>query len=364
MIDVEMIKSDLTYRVIEAEKYNKLEIGNHMQAYVWDGSNLVSSENEVLFYPIFGDDKIVAILTMFDPQGDQSYTVGIDFAQELNVATASGLKDYYIVEAGSKIYVHANDQASLLVEYGKPMDASELQTDEVAPLSEDRDLSDGGPETDGRPVVSQGLSINYEESNSLTLSELNSYISANVEDLPSDQNVNRSTDIGRIDITPTNRPQTRKMVYLKTQILNQGNTEHCTFYAATIIGNYLTKRTDTPRAVMTWAGKTFGNIIDAQNVINKYYGQNYSYIYDIYGKAANQFITRGYPLYAAFYNPSVTKGHAMAVTGYSDAGDSGIGVVETLLGQQKAIFPSNGKYITRAYSKNCAWTATLFYKYW
>ena len=40
------------------------------------------------------------------------------------------------------------------------------------------------------------------------------------------------------------------MHYLDTEILNQGNTEHCTFYAATIIGNYLTGKGSTPAEVM------------------------------------------------------------------------------------------------------------------
>ena len=116
---------------------------------------------------------------------------------------------------------------------------------------------------------------------------------------------------------------------------------------------------------MNWIGKTKGNIFDAQSVINDYYGENYSYIYEIYGKAANEFITRGYPLYAAFYDPDLTKGHAVAVCGYSDAGDYGIGVMETLTGTFKAITPSSpSKYPIRAYSVNCYWTATLYYQYW
>lgn len=358
-IDMDVVTSNLSYSVLEAEKYDKLEIGEYMTAYVWNGNDLVSSAEEVLFYPIYGDDEIVAILTMFNPNGDQSYSISTDFANELNAATESGSQDYFIVEAGSKLFIHTGNQTALLRDYGEPMEAVAFQAEAV------NTVSSGGPQPDGQPVVEDALSTNYEASNSLTVDGLGSYISINADSLPDTTNSYRESEENRIDIIYNNHQQTRTMHYLDTEILDQGNTEYCTFYAATIIGNYLTGWDDSPFDVMDWAGITFGNIFDAQSVINDYYGEDYSYIYDIYGRAANEFITRGYPMYAAFYNAEVTLGHAMAVTGYSDAGDYGIGVVETLGGYRKAIFPSStSTYITRAYSQNCYWTATLFYQYW
>ena len=360
-IDLDLIKTDLVYSVIEAEKYEQIEIGNPMLAFVWDGTNLISSKEDVLFYPIYGDNKIVAILSYFNPYDSPSYSVGVDFAPELDAATNSGAQEYFIIEAGSQLYIYTKGEASLLSTYGQPM---EVSVGEEALLNENVQQSNA-PQPDEAPTDINDISINYESSNSLTLEELDSYIESNKDALLDELANSSDISSNHIDITPTNYVQPRAMHYLDTEILNQGNTEHCTFYAATIIGNYLTGKGSTPAEVMDWANDDFGNIFDAQNVLNNYYGLDYSYIYEIYGRDAYLFIEEGYPLYAAFYDEDNVKGHALAVTGYSDAGDYGIGVVETLTGSRKAIIPSaKSTYVTRAYSRDCYWKATLYYKYW
>lgn len=206
-IDLDVIKSDLTYYVIEAGKYEKIEIGNHMLAYLWDGAELVSSEKEVLFYPIYGDNEIVAILTMFSPHKDQSYTVSIDFARELNSATASGSQPYFIVEAGPKRYIYTNGQATVLTEYGEPMDVNEKELPPHPPAPS----TEGGAQPDGQPVVTEGLDISYEIRSSLTLSGLKAYISTNLEKYASILNEAASLDENRIDITPANEPRTKQI---------------------------------------------------------------------------------------------------------------------------------------------------------
>lgn len=200
VINLDIVTSDLAYSVIDAEKYNTLEIGNHMMAYVWNGTDLVSSEDEVLFYPIYGDGEIVAILTMFNPNHDQSYSVAIDFAKELNSATAQGSQKYFIVEAGSKIYIHTNGQTSLLKENGKPMDIPQSQAQTADSIAQ------GGLQPDGGPVVTDGSTNNYEASDALTLSELASYISDNADALPNTLHSDETVKEERIDITQEHQP--------------------------------------------------------------------------------------------------------------------------------------------------------------
>lgn len=364
-IDVDTVTSNLTWQVIDSTQYSKIEIGNYLPAYVWDGSELVTSEQEVIFYPIYGDNQIVAILTMFNPHGEKSYTVGIDFAPELNNAIVNGAKEFFIVEAGSKIFIYSNGHATLLKQYGVP---GEVNADELSQQNniESSDSKEGqGPRPDGQPNMQSGIVTDYDQSNSLTVNELDLYVSSSSKQFDeTDAARNNSVSNDYLDITPKNYGLNAMHYLSGIDDFDQGSTESCTFYAATIIGNYLTDSSYHPDDIMDRYGKTKGNIEDAQNVLNDYYEVDYSYIYDIYGRDANMFITRGYPLYAAFYNSALTLGHALAVIGYSDAGDSGIGVMETLGGYKKAIYPSSGKYTTRAYSQNCYWTATLYYKYW
>lgn len=368
-IDLDIITSNLTYSVVNPTQYDKIEVRNHIPAYIWDGENLVSSEQEVLFYPIFGDDDIVAILTVFDPLGDKSYTVGIDFAVELNNVLSSGVEDFFIVEAGSKLFLYSDGEAFLLKQYAEPsmVDVEVLPSYMTSEATSDNQSTSNfqGPVTDGTPSVKDSMISDYVASNSLNESMLMSAVESTSETY-NYFDVSMINTVG-FDITPKVYRPTRTIWHFKIGTLNQGTTEKCTYYATSLIGNFKSSTDYTPDELISLYGDTDGkgDIYDAQTCLSDYYDLDYKVITGIYGSAANEFITRGWPLYAAFYDSAWTLGHALAVCGYDDSGNAGIYVSETLTNSYKSIYPSStNTYVTRAYSTNCYWSQTLYYKYW
>ncbi|MDR0948006.1 MAG: hypothetical protein LBM69_00655 [Lachnospiraceae bacterium] len=326
------------------QHYESYKIGNEIPAYLFDGINY-ERRTDLAYYPIYGDQNIVAIYTVSDNGGS---TFGADFADALNNVVQNGAAEYALVGYDENLIVLEPDKATTIITRDSVLAAAEVNSQitasaSVLEASEDEYSSDdveepySGTEVYSNTVISGLSEQQIVENFQASISEIT--FNADIAVIKSSsatatQNQLNAATITDISPSLSSRATSATYHYRLVGTYQQSSNE-CWAAATKILGAYYTGINKSTTEICTYANNTLssgGNIYDAQDCFSGLYDLDTTFRNRLTWTAIQNRYSSDKPFYASCNNVLGTNylGHTVVVCGYYSDGSESIVTSDSL----------------------------------
>lgn len=287
-----------------------LILGNEIPSYYWDGENF-DPISDIRYLPIYSNNDIVGIASIIDPDSSNpSYSVGKQFASELNAAVELHGGSYCLVFNGSQTFYYGNGEAVLLSESKPGLLPFETNNITSATRTDEPPVS-----TVSSPSIISSRKIYYDFSES----DLEADMTNAQKSLSFASAASSKTNI--ILQSPSTRTTYEDFELLPIGHIDQGSTMLCWAVCTVLTGEYRTNISDYDiYDIADGLGIDYdegGNNVDIIDALYDFYritgtSQQGYYSYN----NVKYWIDRDKPIIALAYSGGNGLGHAVTICGY------------------------------------------------